>query len=865
MDLVEREEALRTLRERLVEAASGGQVVLVAGEAGVGKTSVLRALAAGHEQLWWGACDALQTPHPLAPLFDIARRSGARFAPRLDGPRLALFEAVLDELRLAAQPMLVVIEDAHWADESTLDLIKFLGRRIERTRAMLAISYRDDEVAASHPLRSVIGELPSSALTRVELARLTPAGVETLAQRALRSPTGLFAATQGNPFFVTELLRHRVDELPHTVQALVLARFARLHKPAQAIVRLAAIVPARIERWLVDALLTPSLPDLEACLDSGLLLADASTLHFRHELARVAVESSLTPLVAQTLHAQLLHAITTGGRSLPPARLVHHAALAADAAAVHRYAPTAADDARRRGAHREAAAHWRTALHQASTAGEAERQVWLEAYAVECQITDQLAEAIAARQTLGQSLQRSGETARQAQNLSRSALVYVLALRNADADAASRRAIELVEGLPAGPERAFAYWVEAQLRMLNRDSSQSAEWSRKAIALAEHFGDRQTQVAAIGTLGAAMLFIDYEAACVHLEQALQMALAGGLHWVAANTMTNLGSGSGELFQLAAADRWLRETVAFASLHQIDFYLHYATAWLGLCDLYAGRWDEAAGHAGDAARRAGPATTSRIMALVALGRLRVRRGSPDADDTLNQALALAQATGTLQRLGPVHAARAEAAFARGDLAGATEEARAALPLALEHSHPWFIGELAFWCWRAGTLESAPPGCAEPYALQIRGQWREAAAAWAALGCPYERARALADGDVDAQRAALAIYEHLGAQPACEALRRRLREAGVRGIARGVRPSTRERQYSLTTRELQVLRLLCDGLRNAEIADRLSRSVRTVDHHLAAVFSKLGVDSRIAAIQAAQRAGLDAQSGQPRPPK
>ena len=865
MDLVEREEILLTLRERLVNAASGGQVVLIAGEAGVGKTSVLKALAAGHEQVWWGACDALQTPHPLAPLFDIARQAGARFADRLDGPRLALFEAVLDELCLAAQPILMVIEDAHWADEATLDLIKFLGRRIGHTRAILAVSYRDDEVTAAHPLRSVIGELPSSALTRVELPRLTPAGVETLAQRALRSASGLFAATQGNPFFVTELLRHRIDEVPRSVQALVLARFARLQKPARAIVRLASIVPARIERWLVDALLAPSLPDLEACLDSGLMLADASTLHFRHELARVAVESSLPPLVTQTLHAQVLHAITTSGRSMPPARLAHHAARAADDMAVRRYAPIAADDARHRGAHREAAAHWHTALHQASSVSPEERRVWLDAYAIECQTTDQLAEAIAARQELGQSLQLSGETARQAQNLSRCALVYVLALRNAEADAASQRAIALLEGLPAGPEKAFAYWVEAQLRMLNRDASQSAEWSRKAIALAEEFGDRHTQVAALGTLGAAMLFIDFEAACLHLKRALQMALADGLHWVAANTLTNLGSGSCELFHLAEGDRWLRETVAFASLHQIDFYLHYATAWLGLCELYTGRWNEAASHAGDAARRSGPATTSRIMALVALGRLSVRRGDPGADDALDQALTLAQATGTLQRLGPVHAARAEAAFARGDLAATAEEARAALPLALEHGHPWFMGELAFWCWRAGTLESAPAGCAEPFGLQIGGRWREAAAAWAALACPFEEARALADGDIDAQRAALAIFERLGAQPASEALRRRLRESGVRGVARGVRPSTRERQYGLTTRELQVLRLLCEGLRNAEIAARLSRSVRTVDHHLAAVFAKLGVDSRMAAIQGAQRAGLVAQSGQVRAPK
>ena len=362
MDLVEREAVLQSLHAQLGQAASSGRIVLIGGEAGVGKTSVLRALAAGHPDVWWGACDALQTPHPLAPLLDIAHHAGVRFAVHLAGPRPALFEAVLDELRLAAATVLVVIEDAHWADEATLDLIKFLGRRIERTRALLVVSFRDDEVTASHPLRRVIGELPAALLARIELARLSPAGVETLARRALRSPAGLFAATQGNPFFVTELLRHRVDELPRTVQDLVLARFARLDKPAQAIVRLAAIVPARIERWLVEALLAPSLNDLEACLDSGLLLADATTLSFRHELARVAVESSLSPPAVQVLHAQVLRALTADGRSMPSARLVHHVALAGDEAAVRRYAPAAAQDASLRGAHREAHAQYALAV-----------------------------------------------------------------------------------------------------------------------------------------------------------------------------------------------------------------------------------------------------------------------------------------------------------------------------------------------------------------------------------------------------------------------------------------------------------------------------------------------------------------------
>jgi DNA-binding CsgD family transcriptional regulator/tetratricopeptide (TPR) repeat protein len=872
-DLVERGEALMALDAALREVAAGaGRIVLVAGEAGIGKTSMLRAFAAAHPgtRLWWGACDALQTPHPLGPLHDIARDADVRFRPLLHSApsRAALFDAVLDELRRAVDPVLVVIEDAHWADDATLDLIRFIGRRIERTRALLAVSFRDDEVNASHPLRRVIGELPSAAVARLPLQRLSPAAVVALAHRAGRPPAGLHTATQGNPFFVTEVLRQPAEQLPPTVQALVLARFARLPPAAQAVVRLASIVPARIERWLVDALLAPALADIEACIDSGLLLADASWLAFRHELARVAIESSLSAAVALSLHAQALKALAAAAvdAAPSPARLVHHAALAQDSAAVRRLAPVAAEQARQRGAHRAAAAQWRLALAHDSTPPSPEHARWLEAYATECQLTDQLDAAIDARQRLGALYHAQGQTRLEADNASRSALVFVLALRNCEADAASRAAIEMLEALPPCIERAGAYRVQAQLRMLNRDCEVSTMWSRKAIALAEpgsnNEGDRELLAAAYGTLGAATLFIDWDAGVAELQRALDIALADGLHWIAANSLVNLGSAAGELFRLDEADAWLRRAIAFASEHEIDFYLNYARGWLALVEMLRGRWGEAAELAAYATARAGLTTTSRVMALAAQGRVRARRGDPGVDEALDPALALAERSGTLQRIGPVRGARAEAAWLRGDSTLAASEARAALPLAIEHSHPWFIGELAFWLWRCGELDAAPAGAAEPYALQIAGRWRDAGSAWAALGCPYEQARALADGDEAAQREALAIYEQLGALPATAALRARLHAAGVRGLARGPRASTRDRPFGLTPRELQTLQLLCEGLRNAEIAERLHRSVRTVDHHVAAVFAKLGVETRAAAIVVAQRERLSAQIGQPR---
>ena len=859
--LIEREGALQTLRTLLHAAGSAGRVVLLAGEAGVGKTSVLRATAAAGPGVWWGECDALQTPQALRPLLDIASQHRTRFGAALKGPRVALFEAVLDDLRLAPEPLLVVIEDAHWADEATLDLIKFLGRRIKRTRALLVVSYRDDEVSISHPLRRVIGDLPGDSHTRIQLDRLTEAGVETLARRSLRSPAGLFEATAGNPFFLTELLRHPAQHLPATVQDLVLARFARLDKPAQDIVCMVSVEPGRLEHRLLQSLLDPALAQLEACLDSGLLVAEGPTIGFRHELARVAVESALSAPVAQALHRRMLQAMEAAGTA-STARLAHHATLAGDEESVRRYAPAAAAEARSRGATREAAHHLRNALlHGGKAVPIQERIAWLEAFALDSVNVDWHDEALAARHQLDAMYRENGDTAAQGANLSRLALLHVYMMRNAEADKTILQAIDLLECLPPGAVLAMAYGVLASLRMLNRDCEQSVQWSEKSIALAREHGDTQRMVHSLSTAGAARMFIDYDAGCRQMLEALALAHKHDMPMAVANALLNLGSASGELMRLPDAVKWLREGIGYAAEHELDLPAHYSLAWLSLCELYQGQWDAAAERAGRIADSTMLSAIARVMALVALGRLRQRRGDPGAQDVLDEALRLAGPTGSLQRIAPVRAARAEAAYARGDLQTVVHETQDALALAQEMGHPWFIGELAFWRWRAGQLDRAPAQSAEPYALQISGDWRGAASSWEKLGCPYEQARALADGDPPAQQQALLIFDKLGARPAAEALRKRLQSAGVKGVVRGARPSTRVHPHGLTTREVEVLALLCRGMRNAEIAARLSRSVRTVDHHLASVFAKLGVDSRLAAIQAAQRVGLGgAQFGQ-----
>lgn len=859
--LVEREGVLHMLRGLTAQLAAGGRIALVAGEAGAGKTSVLRAFAQAHQNaggaLWWGGCDALQSPHPLAPFLDMAREHAPQLSPYLNASRHQLFEAVLEALRRSPQAVLVVVEDAHWADDASLDLLKFLGRRIEHTRALLAISYRDDEVGLTHPLRRVLGELPIARRSNIDIPRLSASGVMLLARQHGRSAEGVFEATRGNAFFATEMLADNANPagaVPRHVQDLVLARMARLAPRVQALLQAVSVAPGRIDHELLQVLAAPTSAELTEALDCGLLVAEGHTLAYRHELARMAVSSALPEALARELHSRALHALLAPGKATPAARLLHHAVLAHDSAAVARHAVQAAQQAQQRGAHREAAACWQLALEHTPASTDTTQRTLLEQHAVACAAVGRHGDALRSRRELEQLALERQDVADSALQWSAQAALHIADMRHQEASELTQRALQALAPLPEGRAHVQVWRWAAHLSMLERDVGDAATLAAQAADLATRLGDEDAAMDALSTLGTARLFTDFERGRDLLLEAQARQGRAGRMAAQALSLGNLGSGAGELMQLQEAQTRLEQALALCQANELDGQGHYVQAWLAQVALQRGQWDSAATWADGVLSRAA-APISRLAALLVLARLRLRRGDPGADTVLDQALALTGEHNTLQRMAPLRAARAEAAFSKGQMQAVRSEVDAALPHALRKGHRWFSGELAYWGWRAGMAmnDTICSHLAPPYALEISGRWRDAAQAWEHLGCPFEQARVLSLGDATAQQQALVLLQGLGARPGADALRRSLRDAGVRPLERGQRPSTQQHPARLTQAEARVLALMAQGLKNAEMAAALHRSVRTVDHQVAAILAKLEVGSRHEALARARREG------------
>ncbi|GAA4904054.1 regulatory LuxR family protein [Actinomycetospora succinea] len=868
MDLLEREDEQRLLARAWQEARSGaGSVVLLAGESGIGKTSLARQFAGDLDagDVLWGVCDPLGVPRPLGPLHDVAADLGDPVAGLLHAgaPPHEIHRALLDAL--CARPRLLVVDDLQWADEATIDLLRFLLRRVAGTRSLVLATYRADEPDPQPALRALLGDVARTpAATRLELGPLSVAAVTALVGGRAIDPGDLHRLTQGNSFFVTEVVSQGgvVDgggDLPVSVRDAVLARTAGLDAEARDLADLLACAPGPVPDTLLPAL-GAGIGPLRTLDSAGLIGRDRRGITYRHDICRLAVAGAIPPGGEIALHRRMVDALETLADP-DPAVLAHHALAAGDDGRVFRYAARAGRVAAASGAHTEGARFFTTALEHAPADALGAKAGLCELLAHELFLTNRLEEAIAA---------------------SHRAIGWHRAEGDLDGVGAGHRSLASFEWYHGDRARAIEHATTAidVLGPRAAPGSRAAGLLGHALAVrgflaiqdndlvaARELHDRAAGAVAAGgaddALGVRLMLLDTVSGILDGDGSARGRLLDALEAVGddvkvehSTCWTQLANLDVEQRRLDAAEKVLDRSLPLTVQWEYPICEHWQRGVRARLRGMRGAWDEAVHDARGVLADSGSLLTHTWPSLV-LGVVALRRGDPEADAHLERGWDIAVRFGEPLRLLPAASALAERCWVTGEpdprLADVLERYA---EIGTRPGTEWSAAELAVWLRRLGHDVPAPELPPDsPYRLLLDGDPAAAAQRWAELASPYDRALALVDtGEAAEVFAALEVLDRLGADAVAAKVRRDLRGRGVTGVPARPRTTTRTNPAGLTARQVDVLRLLAEGLTNAGIAARLYISEKTADHHVSAILAKLDVPTRREAAAAARALGV-----------
>ena len=852
--LVEREAPLAALTQYLDEAsARAGRFVLIRGEAGIGKSSLVREFVGSLPAdvvVLSGACDGVSTPQPFGPLEDMVPVLGEELRELLgsNASRPEIGRWLLARLSTGTTHVLI-IEDIQSADDGTLELLAYLARRLDVLSLLVLATHREGE-GHEPTVARLLGSISTvPAVRQLRLEPLSRAGVARLARGSGLDVAELHRLSGGNPFYISEVLTAGGDRVPVSVLDAIRARVTQLDRRGLRALQAAAIVGMRAEPWLVAAIAGEDVIGIDDCLRIGLLTKNEG-IAFRHELTRMAVLEDLPVIAGIALHRRALDALERAGTA-DAARLAYHAEGAADRAAVLEHASAAGRRALAMGALHAAVAQFERALRHADGLDPAGRAELLEAFSQALFLTNHLQRAYDVGLEAVEIRRRTGNTRLVAADLSSLALIAWSNGHGEEAWAAAREAVEVLEPDGDSHELGVAHATLGRLGLSTGLGADGRAASGRALEIGSRLDDPEVTAVALATLGTIAIWEGDERGWADLEESLRLGRQAGIPAVVDRALNNLGVCATIGRRLADADRYFTELEEHSERSEIErCSIDSPRAEIALA---LGKWDTAEAHARSAFGAARFDPIDRALTMIILARLAVRRGEDGWEPWLVEPTELMAKLATSQLRWPLVTLSAEAAWLSEDMSSVVAQLTDAYADACRQRDSWASGELGIWLWRAGALSELDKTAAEPYRLEVAGDVDAAVRAWERLDSPYEAALCLigSSDPADVLRGHDELTR-LGATAAARQAALRLRALGT-PVPRGPRATTRANPGGLTEREAEIAGLLAQGLSNAEIADRLVLSPKTVGHHVSAVLGKLGIRRR-AEVAAAIKGGV-----------
>jgi DNA-binding CsgD family transcriptional regulator/tetratricopeptide (TPR) repeat protein len=861
MELIERESFFEVLQTQYKNLGSGeGNCVFISGEAGIGKTALVKAFCKEHRDdcnIYQGACDALFTPRPLAPLYDIIWQVNAGLWPNgkmIERPT-ELFASFFRELNSQNRKSIIVFEDIHWADEATLDFIKFFARRIMQLPCLFILTYRDNESDFDTSIRNILAQLSPDGVVRLPLTLLSREAVTNMAVDRGYDGEDVYTISGGNPFYVNEILASYSPGVPDNIKDSILAVYDRQEEGTKHAWQICSVIPEGLEINRFAKIKSSWDEGMDHCFALKIIIIKNDKVIFKHELYRRTIEASLSPFKRIELNKIILDLFLPSFEAEGEIeRIVQYAKNSNEHELVVRYAPVAARNAASLGSHFEAARLFLTAIEYSEGKDRDILIEFYEGYAYECYLTNQIKEAIIYATKSLKLLNENDEREKIGNSFCFLSRLWWVNDDLNKAESAARQAIDVLENQPNSITKARAYSLMSQLKMLSDLSEECISWGEKAIDLAKELNDNAILSYALGNIGSVKIRMPdcKQQGLEMLQQSLQIALQHSYHDYAGMAYTNLTYNSMIVKDYVMAEDALNIGIPYCEENNLDLWRLYLLTVKAKVYLETGKWAAAYDKANQLAQDEKPAKITTIFALTILATVEMRMGNNErVISRLTEAKEKAFETMEPQRIIQALTAFLEYEWITGEHFIEEEILESTIAMTAERGNIYGNSEFVFWLQKARGKFISLKEVFEGYDITDVVKAKKAAWIWKKTGCPYNEALALFAGTDDDKKEAIAIVHGLGADAVYQKMKMEMRTSGIKNIPRGLRKSTQSNAALLTTRELEVLKLLKEGLRNKEIAGKLFVSVKTVDHHISSILFKLDVDSRTKAVHEAVR--------------